>query len=98
MTVAVQHAGVYTIDLLYTSAKGGRISLDRDGKPLVSSINIISTSNDKDPIAWRQWHHWNVMTNMAEVELPKGVSVLTLHIVTEGNMNLAYLDVKPKNK
>ena len=38
------------------------------------------------------------MTNMAEVELPKGVSVLTLHIVTEGNMNLAYLDFKPKNK
>ena len=38
------------------------------------------------------------MTNMAEVQLPKGVSVLTLHIVTEGNMNLAYLDFKPKNK
>ena len=36
------------------------------------------------------------MTNIAEVKLPKGVSVLTLHIVTEGNMNLAYLDFKPK--
>jgi hypothetical protein len=46
----------------------------------------------------RQWHHWNVLANMAEVELPKGLSVLTLHIVTEGNMNLAYLDFKPKNK
>ena len=98
MTVAVEHAGVYTVDLLYTSNKGGAISLDLNGKPLVSSINIISTSTDKDPIAWRQWHHWNVMTNMAEVKLPKGVSVLTLHIVTEGNMNLACLDFKPKNK
>ncbi len=96
MTVAVQHAGLYTIDLLYTSNRGGSISLDRNGKPLVSAINIISTRNDHDPLDWRQWHHWNVMTNMAEVALPKGLSVLTLHIVTEGNMNLAYLDFKPK--
>jgi hypothetical protein len=98
MTVAVEHAGVYTIDLLYTSNRGGTVSLDRNGKPLVSAINIISTRNDKDPVAWRQWHHWNIMTNMAEVELPKGVCVLTLHIVTGGNMNLAYLDFEPKHK
>jgi hypothetical protein len=88
MTVEVELTGVYTIDLLYTSNRGGKISLDLNGKPLVSSIDIISTSTDNDPIAWRQWHHWNVMTNLAEVELPKGVSILTLHIVTEGNMNL----------
>jgi hypothetical protein len=94
MTVAVEHAGVYTIDLLCTSNRGGTISLDRNATPLVSSINIISTRNDKDPIAWRQWHHWNIMTNVAEVALPKGLCVLTLHIVTEGNMNLAYLDFK----
>jgi hypothetical protein len=98
MAVAVERAGVYTIDLLYTSNRGGIISLDLNGKPLVSSINIISTRNDKDRVAWRQWHHWSVMTNLAEVELPKGTSVLTLHIVTEGNMNLAWLDFKPKNK
>jgi len=97
MTVKVKHAGVYAIDLLYTSNRGGKISLDLNGKPLVSSIDIISTRNDKDPVAWRQWHHWNLMTDMAEVKLPKGVSVLTLHILTEGNMNLAYLDFKPKS-
>jgi hypothetical protein len=98
LTVTVEHAGVYTMDLLYTSNRGGTISLDRNGKPLVSSINLVSTSTDKDPLAWRQWHHWNVMTNIAEVKLPKGLSVLTVHIVTEGNMNLAWLDFKPKNK
>ena len=98
LTVAVEQAGVYDIDLLYTSNRGGVISLDRNGKPLVPSINIISTKNDKDPVAWRQWHHWNVMTNIAEVELPKGVCFLTLHIVTEGNLNLACLDFKPKQK
>jgi len=98
MTVAVQRAGDYSIDLLYTSNRGGTISLDRNGRPLVSSINITSTKDAKDPVDWRQWHHWNVLTNMAEVKLSKGVSVLTLHIVTKGNMNLAYLDFKLKNK
>jgi Carbohydrate binding module (family 6) len=98
LTVDVEQAGVYTIDLLYTSNRGGTISLDRNGKPLVPSIKIISTRNDQETIAWRQWHHWNVMTNIAEVRLPKGASVLTVHILTEGNMNLAYLDFKPKIK
>jgi hypothetical protein len=98
MTVEVKHAGRYAIDLLYTSNRGGSISLDRNGKPLVPLVNIVSTKNDQDPIRWRQWHHWNIMTNIAEVELPKGVSVLTLHILTEGNMNLAYFDFKPKHK
>jgi hypothetical protein len=98
MTVAVEKPGVYSIDLLYTSNRGGTISLDRNHQPLVSSINIISTKNDNDPIAWRQWHHWNVMTNIAEVKLPKGVCVLTLHVLTEGNMNFAYLDFEPKNR
>ena len=97
MTVDVARAGVYTIDLLYTSNRGGSISLDRNGQPLVPEINIISTRTDQDPVAWRQWHHWNVLTNAAEVTLPKGVSVLTVHILTQGNMNLAYLDFKPKN-
>jgi hypothetical protein len=98
MTVEIENAGVYTIDLLYTSNRGGTISLDRNGKPLVPPINVISTKNDQEPVAWRQWHHWNIMTNMAEVKLPKGVCILTLHIVTEGNMNLAYLDFRPKHK
>jgi hypothetical protein len=95
--VDVELGGVYSLDLLYTSNRGGTISLDRNGKPLVSSIKVISTRNDQDPIAWRQWHHWNVMTNLAEVDLPPGLSVLTLHVVTEGNMNLAYLEFKLKN-
>jgi hypothetical protein len=36
------------------------------------------------------------MSNLAEVTLPAGISVLTVHIETEGNMNLAYFDFKPK--
>ena len=96
LTVDVKRAGVYTMDLLYTSNRGGKISLDLNGKPLVSSIDIITTKNEKEMVVWRQWHHWNLMTNLAEVELPQGVNVLTFHVVTEGNMNFAGLDFKPK--
>ncbi len=98
LTVEVARAGTYTIDLLYTSNRGGTISLQRDGRPLVPAINIISTQDDRDPVAWRQWHHWNIMTNLAEVKLPRGKSVLTVRIVSEGNMNLAWFDFKPRNK
>jgi len=95
MTVLVERTGVYTIDLLYTSNRGGTISLDRNGKPLVSSINIISTHNDKDPLPWRQWHHWNLAPQLFTVRLSNGKNVLTVHILKNGNMNLAYFDFKP---
>ena len=92
MTVQVERAGIYSFDLLYTSNRGGEISLDLNGKPLTQPISILSTYNAADPIAWRQWHHWNVMKNLAQVYLPQGVNVLTLRILTKGNMNLAYLE------
>jgi hypothetical protein len=98
MTVDVARSGVYTIDLLYTSNRGGTISLERNGKKLTGPLQIVSTADPAETIAWRQWHHWNLMKDMAEVKLPKGVSVLTLRVLTEGNMNFAYLDFEPRKK
>ncbi len=97
LTVDVKRAGRYVVDLLYTSNRGGTISLDRNGKPLTPPITIISTKNEREPVAWRQWHHWNVLQDAAEVELPEGICVLTVHILTQGNMNLAYFDFRQKN-
>ena len=94
ITVQVAHAGVYSADLLYTSNRGGTISLDVNGKDATGPLTIASTFNSADPIAWRQWHHWNIAQNIARIHLPKGKSVLTVHILTGGNMNLAYLDFK----
>jgi hypothetical protein len=96
VTVNVKRAGRYAVDLLYTSNRGGTISLDRNGGALTPPINIISTKSDQEPIAWRQWHHWNILRDAAEVDLPKGISVLTVHILTEGNMNLACFDFRRK--
>jgi len=95
LTVEVAHAGMYSGDLLYTSNRGGTISLDVNGKSATPPLPIVSTFNASDPIAWRQWHHWNVLPNLVRLRLPAGRSVLTVHILTEGNMNLAYFDFKP---
>ncbi len=95
ITVQVARAGVYTADLLYTSNRGGTISLDVNAKDATGPITIASTFNASDPVAWRQWHHWNIAKETMKVRLPAGKSVLTVHILTEGNMNLAYFDFKP---
>jgi hypothetical protein len=94
LTVNVAHAGLYTADLLYTSNRGGTISLDVNGVP-TAPITIPSTFSKAEPVAWRQWHHWNLLSNAATLKLPAGRSVLTVHILTEGQMNLATFNFKP---
>jgi hypothetical protein len=94
ITVTVAKAGEYTADLLYTSNRGGTIALDVNGVASTGPLTIVSTFNAAEPIAWRQWHHWNLAPALVKVRLPKGTSVLTVHIVTGGQMNLAYFDFK----
>jgi len=92
ITVNVAHAGTYGADLLYTSNRGGTISLDVNGRDATGPLPIISTFNASEPIAWRQWHHWNLQQNFVKLHLPAGKSILTVHILSEGNMNLAHFD------
>jgi hypothetical protein len=94
VTVDVKEAGRYTFDLLYTSNRGGSISLDRNGRELTGAIEIPTTFDARDPVAWRQWHHWNLLTSAASVDLPAGPCVLTIHTRTGGNMNYATLNFR----
>jgi hypothetical protein len=94
VTVDVAEAGEYAADLLYTSNRGGTISLDVNGKPATGPLTIVSTFDVADPVAWRQWHHWNLAAGIAKVKLQKGKAVLTVHILTEGQMNLATFDFR----
>ena len=94
MTVETARKGEYTADLLYTSNRGGTISLDVNGKDATGPLSIPTTFNAADPLAWRQWHHWNLARDLVRLKLPGGKSVLTVHIVSGGNMNLAYFDFK----
>jgi hypothetical protein len=54
LTVQVAHPAVYSVDLLYTSNRGGTISMDMNGKDATGPLSIASTFNASDPIAWRQ--------------------------------------------
>ena len=96
LTVDVAEAGTYKVDLLYTSNRGGLISFDLNGQPTGKPIEMQSTHDAADPIAWRQWHHWNVASDIAELWLPQGKSLLTVHVVEKGNMNLATLTFRKK--
>src|SRR6202034_4346464 len=94
ITVDVARSGTYAADLLYTSNRGGTLSVDVNGKDTTGPLQILSTSNPSDPVAWRQWHHWNLARQLFKVRLSRGKNVLTVHIRAEGNMNLAYFDFK----
>jgi hypothetical protein len=97
LTVDAAGSGDYAADLLYTSNRGGTISLDVNGEPATAALLIESTFNAADPVAWRQWHHWNIAPGLVKLHLPAGKSVITVHILTEGNMNLAIFDFKKAN-
>lgn len=94
VTVETQRAGNYSADLLFTSRSGGTISLDVNGEPATPVLTIPPTFNASDPLAWRQWHHWNLAHHIAQIRLPAGTSVITVHVLSEGNMNLAYFEFK----
>jgi len=94
VTVDVTEAGEYTADLLYTSNRGGTISMDVNGTPATGPLTIVSTFDAADPVAWRQWHHWNIAPDIAKLKLAAGKNVLTVHILTEGQMNLATFDFR----
>ena len=98
VTGDVRHAGTYEADFLYTSNRGGTISIDVNGKHTTGPLQITSTYDSADRLAWRQWHHWNLARQFFKVRLSKGKNVLTVHILTNGNMTLAYFDFQPVHK
>lgn len=91
-TVNVQTPGTYQIGLMYTSNAGGHISLSVNGKDQTGPMEIITTNDPKDQVAWRQWHHWNYSDSIGTVKLKKGIQQLTLHTLRVGNMNFDYLN------
>ncbi|MEN9676290.1 MAG: hypothetical protein RIS76_2186 [Verrucomicrobiota bacterium] len=96
LTVETAKAGAYVADVLYTSQRGGTIGIGVDGTPAPSAFDLVSTFDAAETIPWRQWHHWNVARDAFEVALPKGVSVLTVKILTNGNLNLATFNFRTK--
>lgn len=93
-TVDVKQTANYTIGLMYTANGDDVISLDVDGKDATGPVKVPSTHDNRDTIAWRQWHHWNKADNLATIHLTKGKHILTLRVLKNGNMNFDYLEFK----
>ena len=91
-TVLVKEPGLYRIGLMYTANGDGAISLDIDGKQAADSLKIPTTHDDRDTVAWRQWHHWNKLDSLTAINIPKGKHLLTIHVTEHGNMNFDYLE------
>ena len=95
-SVRVNETGTYRLGIMYTASGDGSISLMLDGKPLTSELRIPSTRNQQEPVAWRNWHHWNRIDSLTSFRLKKGVYVLRLNTVSNGNMNYDYLEFSLK--
>ena len=89
VTVDVAATGTYAADLLYTSNRGGSITIDVNGAPATGALALNTTFDASDPVAWRQWHHWNLAAGITRLGLSSGRNVLTIHILDQGQMNLA---------
>jgi hypothetical protein len=63
--------------------------LDVNDVPASGPRTLSTTHDVLDPIARRQWHCWNLASNLAKRHLLAGKNVRTVHFVTEGQMNLA---------
>ena len=97
-SITVKETGNYRLSLLYTANGEGQVDLDIDDIPTNMKWNIGSTHDDRDTVAWRQWHHWNIQQSPHTIHLDKGNHVLTLHTIAHGEMNFDHIEfVKQDN-
>lgn len=91
-SIEVKEDGEYDGTLMYTANADAKIAIEIDALPWTELISIKSTFNEKDQIAWRQWHHWNKQSIFKAKKLTKGKHILTLRTVEKGNMNYDFIE------
>jgi len=91
-TVNVTKAGTYQLGIKYTSNQNGKISVLVNDKDVTGRIPIPTTFVAADSVAWRQWHHWNYLDQIALIDLKKGLQTITLHTVEIGQMNYDFIN------
>lgn len=96
-TINVEAAGSYKLGLMYTSNQNGIISFSVNDVDITGPISVPSTFVPADSMAWRQWHHWNYIDNIANVHLKKGLQTFTIHTVEIGQMNYDYINFQKVN-
>ena len=97
-TVEVKEDGYYEGEIMYTANSDGKIAVDLDGNAWLKPVMIKSTFDATEPIAWRQWHHWNKQIIFRSLKLEHGLHVLTLKTVEKGGMNYDFIEFTKVNK
>jgi hypothetical protein len=93
-TVVAEKTGAYSLDVMYTSNGEGRFEVYVDDA-LRGTITLPSTHRDDDPIAWRQWHHWNKVVDGLGLDLQAGLHLVRVKLLA-ANTNLDYIEFKLK--
>jgi hypothetical protein len=96
-TINVKAAGNYKLELMYTSNQNGKISFSINDVDITGPISVPSTFVPDDSVAWRQWHHWNYIDNIANIHLNKGLQTFTIHTVEIGQMNYDFINFQKVN-
>jgi len=91
-TVKVTNAGTYKLGLMFTSNQNGKISISVNDLDATGPIVIPTTFVEADSVPWRQWHHWNYVDDIAEIDLKEGLQTVTIHTVETGQMNYDYIN------
>ena len=91
-TVTVTEAGSYKLGLMFTSNQNGKISISVNDLDATGPIVIPTTFVEADSVPWRQWHHWNYVDDIAEIDLKEGLQTVTIHTVETGQMNYDYIN------
>ena len=86
-TIDVQASGTYTINAHMSSrTDAAEISLAFDNIDQTGPIRLPTTTH---------WHIWRIASNLAQVKLERGLHVMKLSVLKEGNFNLDYLEFVP---
>lgn len=93
-SINVTKTGTYQLGIMYTSNQNGKISISVNDQDATGPLNIPNTFVAEDSVAWRQWHHWNYIGELAQLELKEGLQTITIHTVDIGQMNYDYLNFK----
>lgn len=97
-SIQVVEDGNYTLGIMFTSNKEGKISFSINDKDVSGLITIPSTYVAADTVAWRQWHHWNYLDKIATLHLKIGIQTFTIHTVERGDMNYNYINFTKLNE
>jgi len=96
-TIKVEEAGTYKLGLMYTSNQNGKISFSINDVDITGPISVPSTFVPADSVAWRQWHHWNYIDNIATINIKRGFLTFTIHTVEIGQMNYDFINFQKVN-